>query len=296
MRSINVLIILITILSFSCENNESDLIIDSTEGFCIKIGDTIFFNHSQIDFYDFSSHLIYLKNSNSFLYGTWGIFAVFADNIGIYSGQIYPMYSSYLPSGPVIPCAPSFYGDYIIPIEFYQVIDSLGNKSADPREDIRIIEALKRYNQYREGLKCEIISVQSITFNNVKIELRLTNNDFNSLYYLDPNKMGINLFHYFTNGLFLKDSNNKTYTHSVSITQPEPWNAWKIEWLSIIDSKESKILSIIYDNFDTIAPGQYNAIFNFPGLGYQVERNDFQKDNGRIWLGDLHVTKKIVIE
>ena len=133
MRSINILIFLITIFSFSCENNETDLIIDSTEGFCIKIGDSIFFNHNQFDFYDFSSHLIYLKKGNSFFYATGGIFTVFVANIEIYSGQIFPMYSSYWPSGPVITCAPSFYGDYIIPIEFNQIIDSLGNKNADPR-------------------------------------------------------------------------------------------------------------------------------------------------------------------
>jgi hypothetical protein len=296
MRSINILIFLITIFSFSCENNETDLIIDSTEGFCIKIGDSIFFNHNQIDFYDFSSHLIYLKNGNSFLYATKGIFTVFADNIEIYSGQMFPSYSSYLPIGPVIYCAPSFYNDYIIPIGFIQVCNTLGNKNADPRKDMRIIEALNKYNQYREGLKCEIIAVQNITFKNVKIELRLTNNDFNNLYYLDPNKMGINLFHYFTNGLFLRDSTNKTYTHSVSITHPDPWDAWKIEWLSILKSKESKTLSIIYENFETITPGQYNAFFSFPGLKHQVARDEFRKDNGRIWLGDLHVTKKIIIE
>ena len=50
------------------------------------------------------------------------------------------------------------------------------------------------------GLKCEIITVQNITFKNVKIELRLTNNVFNNLYYLDPNKMGINLFPDFDTG------------------------------------------------------------------------------------------------
>lgn len=297
MRIINILVILLIFLSISCENDNLDLVIDSIKGFCIKIADSTVLNYSEIDFYDFSTHLIYLKSSNSFLNNTnRGTFTVFVDNIEIYSGQIYPMYSSYLPTGPIIRCAPSFYGDYIIPIGFNQIIDSMGNATADPREDIRIIKVLQKYNQYHEGLKCEIISIQNLTSDSIKIELRLSNDDSSNLYYLDPNKMGMKLFHYFTNGLILRDSTNKSYSHNITPTQPDPWDTWEKDWLSILNSKESKMVSIIYDNFDIVTPGQYNAFFNFPGLGYQVEKEDLQQDNGRIWLGELYLTKKIIFE
>ena len=119
MIPIIILVIFFILLSISCEDDNTDLVIDSTKGFCIKIADSTVLDYSEIDFYDFSTHFIYLKNSKSLFNGTnWSTFTVFADNIKIYYGQKYPLYSSYFPTGPVIPGAPSFYGDCILPIGF----------------------------------------------------------------------------------------------------------------------------------------------------------------------------------
>ncbi len=295
MRTINILLIVIGILTIRYEKNESDLIMDSLDGFCIKISDSTVLTHGDIDFYDFSTHLIYLKNSNSFLKNIdWGTFTVYVNGNKIYSGQKHPWRSSSLTVGPVIR-QPTFYSDYIIPIGFSKVIDSSGNYNPDPRGDKRIIEALKENDQYHEGLKCEINSLLYLSSNSVTIELRLINNDSSNLYYLDPDRMGINLFHYFTNGLFLKDSNNKkTYTHSIQAIKTKV-DRWNKDWLSIINSKKSKIISITYSNFETVTPGQYEVFFTFPGLS-KVKKTDLQQDKGRIWLGKLPVTKEIMIE
>lgn len=287
---------LILLIIISCEKDDNDLNIGNQTGFSLHINDSIVYNSNQIDFYDFSSHLIYLKNGNSFSYSNRGVFKVLVNNSEIYTGQMFPGYSSYLPMGPVIHCAPTFYGDYIIPIGFNQFIDSVGDSNEDPRNDSRIIETLKKNNQYREGLSCEILSVQKISSNNVKINLQLTNNDSDNLLYLDPDKMGLGLFHYYTNGLLLQDLSNKTFMHQLTITQPDPWDTWENDWLSIITSNESKTISIIYDNFETITTGQFEAFFNFPGLGSQVDKEDLQQDNGRVWLGQLQMKKKIEFE
>lgn len=297
MKTINLLTTaLILLIIISCEKDDNDLNIGNQAGFSLHINDSIVYNSNQIDFYDFSSHLIYLKNGYSFSYSNRGTFKVLVNNTEIYSGQMFPMYSSYIPIGPVIRCTPTFYGGYIIPIGFNQFVDSVGDSNEDSRNDSRIIEALKKNNQYREGLSCEILSIQNISSNNVKIDLQLTNNDSDNLLYLDPDKMGLGLFHYYTNGLLLQDLSNKTFTHQLTITQPDPWSTWKDDWLSIITSNESKTISIIYDNFDTITTGQFEALFNFPGLGSQVDKEDLQQDNGRVWLGQLQMKKKIEFE
>lgn len=283
-------------LSISCEKDDNDFDTITHNVFSLEINDSIVYNSNQIDFYDFSSHLIYLKNDYSFSYSNLGVFSVFVDSIEIYSGQMFPGYSSYLPMGPVIHCAPTFYGDYIIPIGFNQFIDSTGHSNEDPRTDLRIIEALKEHNQYKEGLSCEILSIQKLSSNKVKIDLQLTNNDSDKLLFLDPDKMGLELFHYFTNGLLLKDLSNYTFTHQLTVSQPEPWDTWKNDWLSVINGNENKTISIIYDNFETITSGQFKGLFNYPGLGSQVAKKDLQQDNGRIWLGELHITKMIQIE
>ena len=296
MRIIKPVVVTVIILLTGCEKDNSERLFSSNEGFCIKIADSLVYKQSQIDFYDFSSHLIYLNNGNSFTFSNRGSFTVFADGIEIYSGQLFPLYSSFLPVGPVIRCPPLFYGDYIIPVEFIQLTDSLENTFEDPRKDTRIIEALRKYNQYREGLACEIISVQKLSSDKVRFEIRLVNNDSENLYLLDPDKMGINLFHYFTNGLILKNAYNTVFTHNITIARPEPWNTWEVDWLSVIKGKETKTISITYNSFKTLVPGQYTAIFVFPGLGRQVEREDLIQENGRIWLGDLHIKKAIIIK
>ncbi len=295
MRTINSFLLFIVFLAISCEKNKTD----SLDGFCIVSNNKVVISHNDFEYYDYSSHLIYMNNNKSFAndISEIGAFTVYADGIEIYSGQLLPMYSSFLPSGPVIRSQPSFYGDYIIPIGFIQIIDSLGNAIPDPREDVRIVEALQRYNQYHSGLSCEINSVQYSSQNNVVIELQLSNNDSFNYYYLDPNKMGIGLFHYFTNGLFIRDfRNKKVCTHKIETIQPEPWDTWKTEWLSLIKSNETKIITLTYDSFENVLSGQYKATFEFPGLSFQIDKDDIQQNNGKIWLGELDVIKDITIE
>src|SRR5690606_34325636 len=107
-----------------------------------------------------------------------------------------------------------------------RITDTLGNYLPDPREDERIVKALKKYNQFHAGLSCEIKSVHYSSSNYVKVELLLKNNDSFNYYYLDPEKTGIKLFHYFTNGLYISELENyKTYKHKIGHTKPEPWNS-----------------------------------------------------------------------
>lgn len=293
------LLIVITIALISCKKSEFDFDGELTEGFCIVANDKVVLNHNDFEYYDYSTHLIYLKNSKSFVEDIEGIgeFKVFADKKEIYAGQTVPGFHSFLPSGPIISTHPTGYGDYIIPIAFIQRIDTLGNVTPDLRADEKIIKALKRFNQFHAGLSCEIKSVQYLSTNDVNVTLILKNNDSFNYYYLDPEKMGINLFHYFTNGLFIKNfTSHETYTHDIEHTQPEPWNSWNSEWLSIINGNESKIITISYDNFEQIPSGEYKATFEYPGLRFQVAKNELVQNNGQIWLGEINTIKDITIE
>ncbi len=291
--------ILLSLLSFlfliSCDRAD-DFNINTPGCFSLDINNEAVYGCDKIDFYDISSHLIYLKNENTFSYSKSGAFAVFVDKVLIYPGQIHPLFSSTLRNGPVIPCAPTLYGDYIIPIEFYEFSYPDGNSNTDPRNDVRIIESLKKHNLFREGLTCQILTVQRVSANKIKIDLELTNNDSFNILYLDPDKMGLGLFHYFTNGLTLVDASNFTYTHQMTVVQPVPWNAWKSNWLSIIKSKERKTISILYDRFEPISSGLLTAIFRFPGLSYQVKKSELFQTDGRIWLGEIPVIKSVQIE
>ncbi|SHE68777.1 hypothetical protein SAMN05444274_102113 [Mariniphaga anaerophila] len=299
MKTIIPNLVVIVILLTGCDKDQFDTDKNLTDGFCIVSNNEVVLNHNDFEYYDYSTHLIYLKDNKSFAddIESIGDFTVYAGGDEIYSGQTLPGYSSFLPSGPVIGTHPSFYNDNIVSIGFILYLDTLGNSLPDPREDERIIDVLKRYNQFHAGLGCEIKSVQYLSRANVKAELLLTNNDSFNYHYIDPEKTGIGLFHYFTNGLLLRNFNaKKTYTHKTDIVSADPWNTWSKDWLSVINGNESKVITLVYDNFEDVPKGQYSATFEFPGLSFQVDKKDIIQNNGQIWLGKLNVIKEIVIE
>ena len=123
----------------------------------------------------------------------------------------------------------------------------------------------------------------------------MTNLESDNLLYLDPDKMGLELFHYFTNGLIIRDSQN-SYTYKLTTQKPEPWDSWAADWLTVINGNETKTISIIYNDFDFLPTGEYTASFSYPGLSHQIEKEELQQNIGRIWLGELNNTKVIDIE
>lgn len=287
------------IFILACEDDNTEIQKDISNGFCLKIGEDFTISNSDIDYYDFSAHLIYLKESNQLLseIDVSSGFTVYADKEEIYSGLFQPSYSSYLSTGPVIHSFPVFFGKYVISIDWRQTIDSMGNYAIDPRLDERIVKTLKKYNKYHEGLNAEIKSINYSLEKEMVVMIELKNTDSFNYYYLDPAKMGIGLFHYFTNGLrLLLDEKHQVYTHNLEIEMPDPWNFWSTGWLSLIKSNESKIIKIIYNNFDELPQGNYTAYFEFPGLSHQPLKNELLLADGRIWLGELYLSNKFKVQ
>ncbi len=285
------LLLFVTLLFFvlSCES-------DNKDGFCLEINNDILYNSEVIDFYDFSSHLIYLKDGNNFTLSDQGTFSVSVDAEKIYSGGVYPLYSSYLPVGPYIQCCPSFYNDYIIPVSFRSYTNSEGITNEDPRSDPKIIESLIAENKYKRGLSGEILSIEKLSESSVKITLQITNLDSEDLLILDPDKMGLGLFHYYTNGLSLYDAQYNKYSNNLAVSYPDPRDLWESSWFSVLEGNGVKTVSITYDSFDNIPAGNYTAYFNYPGLSSQIEKSELQQNNGRIWLGKLINTSAVFID
>ena len=82
MKSPYALIVLISLLIISCEKDESDPGCPG-DGFCIKIADNFIITHRDIEYYDISSHIIYLKREDPFLETITEVenFTVYADGI-----------------------------------------------------------------------------------------------------------------------------------------------------------------------------------------------------------------------
>jgi hypothetical protein len=294
MKAIPAFLVFASILFASCKREEFT---PTGDGISITFGDKVTLTSKDIDFYSFSSHLIYLKGDNSFMKeGLYrDSFQVFANAEKIYSGYINSWISSYMPSGPVIYAPATFYPNYVVPIGFNGITDASGKSNVDPRGDVRIVRALKDVGQFQEGLKCEFRSLQFNAKNKLVLQLALINDDSINYLYLDPMKMGMGLFHYFTNGLSLWDATSfKSYSNHVQYIQPDPYNSWEKDWLSVIEKHSEKTIVITYDNFDEVPSGKYRLTFSFPGLTH-VEKADLFQQNGRIWLGDLHLSQDFQI-
>ena len=304
MRTMFLLMVLLGFLAVSCElddfsirgkgfSSKRDEISVPEKGFCMTIRNRVVLKPEDIDYYVLTTHMIYLKGDNDFLKEELyrDAFSIYADGEKIYSGVFNSWISSSITFGPSI-YVQSFYGDYIVPITFEYYINQTGKIIPDDqRGDPRIVKALKDYGQFHEGLNCEIRSVQFTSDNQVKLELELINEDLFNYYYLDPVKMGMGLFHYFTNGLSFWDAKSyKSYSNNVQHIQPVPSNSWNKEWLSVIEKQSEKTIWIAYDNFEPVPAGQYKLNFRFPGLA-NVKKEDLNQQNGRIWLGELDLSR-----
>ena len=302
-RAIAPLILLLFVLA-GCEK-EMDLAnrlpesnLELTDGYCLVAGDQVVVNHRDISYYDYGAHLLYLKSHRSsaeFLEEA-GSLTVYAGGKEIYTVNTHPGYSSYMPWGPFIWTFPNFYEDYIIAIDLMATLTGFMEEGSDSREDPRIVKALKKYGQYREGLHCEIVSCNYSTPGEVRLSLKLSNRDDVNYYYLDPEKMGMGLFHYFTNGLSLRDAEERqSYTNHTEHISPVPWDSWDLEWMSLLEGGSSVTITLEYKNFETVPAGTYTAWFRFPGLVH-VEHDQLAQRHGQIWLGKLELNNEVVVQ
>lgn len=272
--------------------------LELTDGYCLVAGDQVVVNHRDISYYDYGAHLLYLKSHRSsaeFLEEA-GSLTVYAGGEEIYTVSTQPGYSSFATPGPMIWTFPTFYEDYIIAIDLIGTYEVLMAEGGDSREDPGIVKALKKYGQYREGLHCEIVSSNYSAPGEVLLHLKLTNRDEVNYYYLDPEKMGMGLFHYFTNGLTLWDVDERqSYTNRTEHISPVPWDSWDLEWLSLLEGGSSVTITLEYYNFETVPAGTYTAMFQFPGLAH-VDRDQLAQRHGQIWLGKLRLNGELVVQ
>jgi hypothetical protein len=266
----------------SCEKTDNEVF--------FKIGSKLEYKFSDIALYDTSTHILYFKNVHDEFNSIETNTFTFMDNgDNIYSGAFLPGYSSYLPSEPFIYTTPSFYGNYALMIQ-----KGLSDKP-DIRNDPRMIASLKKHNLLHSGLAISASSIE-ISGTNLAFRFTVTNHDQSDLMIIDADKTGPNLFHYFTNGLYINDMNHsEVFSSTIEPQIPDPWNSWKLDWLSELKAGDSKQFIINYSINTPLNKGEYYATFSFPGLGFQVTKDQLFQGNNRIFLGEIQSAQKISI-
>jgi hypothetical protein len=280
-------VIILTLIS--CES----LFNTPEDEYLFKTDSGLEYKYSDFELYDSSTHILYFKtNHPEFKTDKSSTFSLLANGEEIYKGVFWPPYSSSLPLGPYVYSFFSFYPDYTFRIEFITIDD----QPEDTRNDKRIISALKEHNLLHSGLSAEIKNIV-INGSQLTFSFIVTNKDKTDLLILDPEKMGPNLFHYFTNEpIFFNISQKKLFFCSIEHQILSPWNSWNLGWLTELKSGDSKQFTFKYAIDSPFTPGDYKVSFEFPGLSNQITKDQLYQGNNRIWLGDITMTLKLKVQ
>jgi hypothetical protein len=262
--------------------------------FVLKIGKELTYKYSDIEMYDSSTHILYFTNNHpeldDFEYSDILSFIFFVDGDSIYYGDLWPTSYGILPIEAYIQTCPLKLQNYALWIEFRE------KGQPDFRNDSRIIEALKTRNLLHSGLFLKINSL-IVKSNQIDFTFTITNQEQSPLLILDPDKMGLNLFHYFSKGLvFRKSPDSPSITVKIPSESPSSSKDWNINWLTKLGSGESKTWTFNYPLDTPIDPGEYIVSFNYPGLSSQIERYQLIQNTGRIWLGEVIAMQNIIIK
>jgi hypothetical protein len=279
-------ILILGILAFLCIVSCKKEDTFKGNGFQIIFSDGSAIAENDIQFYDTSVHILFLKQNFILKKGN---FEVRVGDELIYQGVVYPGYLSSMPTKPIFTFE-SLGGIDVINIGCWK-------ESFDFRNDLRIINALKKSNLLHYGLECRIddIQISAISdYSSVTCEITVKNNDNFSYYIIDPTKMGELDFNYYTGGLFF--TNLSTASNSFlqwTNSNPDYYNI-SINDLSILQAGQEVTYNFSSSDYSKMEKGVYKAVFRFQGFN-DTENTDLDQRNGRIWIGSLNSVKNDII-
>jgi hypothetical protein len=283
MKNTNIqLILFLIIIFFQISCAKDDLTMNKGDKFYLKFSDGTTISENDIEFYDTSSHLLFLKHE-LLLNKSKLSFNAIVDKDTIYHGVIFPAIFSSRPSQAIFILDQSMYGNNIIHIDCY--IDSF-----DFRNDQRIINALRKSKLLRYGLTCTIDNIEvtsNADYSSVNCTITVKNNDNISYYIPDPAKMGELDFNYYMGGLFFDNLETKVSSFiRWSVSSPDCGNV-TLNNFSILKAGQKVKYTFKSSDYYKMDKGIYNATFRFCGFKGYLNELELNQRNGRIWLGSL---------
>ena len=256
---------------------------------------------NDIEFYDFSTHCIYLKEDISSLFGGDSItifneifgtpFVLVADGERCYLGSFYTSISSWMPKGPRIEDIDWWqYPKDVIRINRAAYFDGADFSTfEDVRNDNRIRNGLLKENKFHSGLSIQLNHFDVINkpdTSTIIYTFTITNNDNDNLYVPDPELMGSDLFHYYTNGINLENETCHIWSEYKTTKNPIPYDGWDINWFTRIKSKQSLQRTVILKGYPNIPNGSYSSYFMYTGPK-KIGKDSRTLQDGRLWIGEI---------
>lgn len=264
----------------------------------LKLDSIPWITSEDIEFYDWSSHFIYLKedkknflpDTGSLLHSSWNDkpWIVFANNEPCYAGCFRSSLSSKPRISPYISELEigSFYPNDIITFQHSLLPDDVRNNES-------VKQALIEDGVYHAGIQVTFdssnfpIKIIDNDISTVEYTIIIKNNDQEDLYIFDPDKVESKYFHYYNNGPYIGN-----YGSSFKTTKSP--DAWDSTWYSLIKSEESLKRTISMTGYSPIQSGVYTVVFEYscPNISKSVR----ETSQGRYWIGQTSANSIEVIK
>lgn len=257
-------------------------------------------SNNDIEFYDFSTHCIYLKNDKSYFFANYSgefyqfnptlisrPFVVVAGTERCYIGALH---SGLLSVAPVFPYIDE--GDVgFFPEDVIHISRAWSDNETDTRSHLKVEEILIKQDLFHAGLTIELTSFQLVDNSDtatVDYTIKIKNNDQDDIYIIDPEKMGSERFHYYTNGPHLWDYSKPKYIYSQfkHVVSPEPYDSWDIDWFTRLKSNQTIERIITLKGYPHIPQGNYVGYMNFSNPT-RISKDKRYISNGRVWIGSV---------
>jgi len=265
----------------------------------LEIKNEAWIETEDIDFYDYSTHCIYLKNNkNVYFREELGIsmnnqpFLVILNSKRHYIGSFHGGALAIAPTHPYIDeLSINFF-----PSDVLYIAPSWNSDSVDVRNNMYIRENLENLDKLHEGLTLTITEIQIVDNSDtstVKYKYIIKNNDQDDLLVIDPQKMGSDLFHYYTNGINFSGEGIIIGSKYKTVSAPDPFDSWELDWFTKIQAGHKMERTVTLKGYPKIPKGQYNCLFRFANPT-NIEKESRYKDDARIWIGYIKSKPKVV--
>lgn len=239
---------------------------------------------SDIELYDWSSHTFYLNTNKEKGKYSGRHFVVASGDERLFLGVFFPIYMSSIPQIPSIMAM----DDFITPNDIIQ-FGQLGHKfTGEINKTDNFKQALDSSGILHNGIEVELVNLKKKNNTTVDYTFKVTNLDSETLYLLDPDKMGNSRFHYVTNGVNFVQ--NETYYFPENI-QHTSFETVPESWYIKLRPGQNMVRTVELSGFSNLSEGTVKCWFSFPGS--IIKAGEWKKRDGRIWMGNYFVEKEI---
>ena len=282
-----------------------EIIEDDLSG--LKLQPKPWISDEDIDFYDWSSHCIYLKEDKTYFIPGWQkeeIFNVFpvewADKPFVVTAnnkKCYLGYFSHIDLSLNSWIAPmigdggfnSIYPQDVIWIDWGWLYHD------SPQNNSNVKNALINAGLYHGGIAITfdptdtntLRMVENADTSTISYKFIITNNDVDDLYVIDPDNTGSDLFHLFTNGLTFQNIETKKiyeprWRKHVELPSRDYWSP---DWFTKLKNGHSIQRTVILKGYPYFPTGEYIFQFKYYGQILGMEKEAREVADGRYWLG-----------